>query len=123
MAVVASSPWGKGLAQVAHETASERAFDGTAATAAIGHHYTLQPVKDSIHFPQVARFRNRGEYVLQLSDTQNRQPLALIVLRPKLAAGVHELVQTCKRHGVQLGIVPGGNMVAPKQSGNELRFP
>jgi cation-transporting P-type ATPase I len=81
VAVAAGSPWGKGLAHVAHEAASEGAFDGTTATAAIGsRHYTLQPMKNSIHFPQVARFRNRGEYVLQLSDTQTRQPLALIVL-------------------------------------------
>ncbi len=40
---------------------------------------------------------------------QTPQPLALIALRPRLARGVAELVAACRRHGVLLAMLPGGD--------------
>ncbi|TVS15808.1 MAG: HAD family hydrolase [Planctomycetaceae bacterium] len=110
VAAAAGSPWGKVFPQVEMPEVSEGSFDGRRASARIdGQHYQLGPRDDDSPGAEAAGWRHRGQYVLELHCGDRHRPLALLTLRPRLAGGVTELVETCRRFGVQLGLLPRGD--------------
>jgi len=123
VATAAGSPWGRAFNSTAHETAEEGSFDGKVAAAVVGGHgYSLGSLDELRRDREADRLRNRGEYVLRLCE-QSGRALALISLRPKLTTGVRELVETCKTHGVRLGIVPGGDVSALQAIAHQAGMP
>src|SRR5205085_2723586 len=114
VAAAAGSPWGAAFPAADATPATDGAFDGVAATAGVaGVPYRLGPLTDADVGPAVDRhlpvLRERGTHVLVLRRASQEQPRALFALRPRLAAGVADLVQACRRHGVELGLFGAGD--------------
>jgi cation-transporting ATPase I len=113
IAAAAGSPWGNAFPAAGGIAATEGTFDGRIAAAyAGGVRYSLGPAQDHDPIPTAARLRHRGDYLLLLRSEREGQPLGMLVLRPRLAPGVADLVQTCQRHKVELGMLADGDPVA-----------
>ncbi len=113
VSAAAGSPWGGDFRAAGIVLATDGTFDGHAATAyADGVRYALGPVEDWDSIPEAARLRERGYYVLVLRSEREQRPLGLVTLRPRLAPGVSDLVQTCRRYGVEIGVLTSGNQIA-----------
>jgi cation-transporting P-type ATPase I len=113
VSAAAGSPWGGIFRSAGSVPATEGGFDGKVATAtAEGVRYTLGPVEDWSSIPQAARYYQRGNYVLVLRSERKRKPLGILAVRPQLAAGIHELVQTCHHFGVELAVISNGHQLA-----------
>jgi cation-transporting P-type ATPase I len=109
----AGSPWGGVFRATATISATNGSFDGKTASAyAEGIQYTLGPVEDWSTSPEAARLRQSGNYVLVLRSQHEQRPLGVFALRPRLVRGIAELVQTCQRYGVELGVLAGGDQIA-----------
>ena len=50
----------------------------------------------------LARLTERGDFLLALGQEGDEGPQAVLALRPRLVPGVTPLVQTCRRHNVQI---------------------
>src|SRR5262249_40040215 len=88
--------------------ATDGQFNGMWASATIqGVRYTLGPPEDPVAVSEAVQARHRGGYVLSLENELEERSLGVLALRPRLSPGVQELVETCKRHGVMLGLLPG----------------
>jgi cation-transporting ATPase I len=104
----AGSPWGRVFPAAGRVPATDGTFDGRSATAEIGGtRYFLGPLADPASIPAAAHLRQRGSYLLALRS--EGRLLGIIALRPRLAAGVRELVDTCERYRVELALVGGGD--------------
>jgi cation-transporting ATPase I len=124
VAAAASSPWGNVFRGASAVTATQGSFDGKTATALIeGVPYTLGSVEDWRTQPEAARLRQRGNYVLALRSAQVSQPLGLIALRPRLAPGLVEFVQTCRSHHVAVGVLAVGDELATRALARRTSIP
>ncbi len=112
VAAAAGSPWGGALRASADLDMRDGSFDGSTATAALeGVRYTLGPAGDH-DLPATERQRGRGAVLLALRRDGDDRPIAIVTLRPRLAPGVHSLLQLCRRHGTEVGMLPRGNNAA-----------
>jgi calcium-translocating P-type ATPase len=124
IAAAAGSPWGGGFPSSGRTQASDGTFDGRVASASISRvRYSLGPVSGQDHIPAALRLRYRGDYLLALRSEREPAPLALFPLRPKLAAGVTELVHTCRRHGVELALLSVGNPITAQNIARRADIP
>src|SRR5205807_9503207 len=74
--------------------------------------YSLGPIEDWSGIPEAARLRQRGNYVLVLRSEREEKPAGILAIRPRLAPGIQNLVQTCQLHGVELGVLTSGDQIA-----------
>ncbi|MBV9453622.1 MAG: hypothetical protein JOZ19_05810 [Rubrobacter sp.] len=112
VAAASGSPWGNAFPSTDGKGATEGNFDGEAATADIGDtRYSLHPVEDWESLPAARRIRNQGEYPLLLSREGERRPLGICALRPRLASGVADMLQVCRRRGVEVDLIPAGDPI------------
>ena len=112
------SPWGGAFRMTPGDPAEHARFDGHVATGDVdGVRYSLGPVQDWSETPQAAPIRQRGDYALELRRSGDAQPVALIALRPRVAAGVNELVETCQRARVELILLPGDDDLVARNVG------
>lgn len=120
VAAAAGSPWGRAFPTVTHLAATDGHFSHKIARATIGGvTYTLGPVHKHDDLPAAARLRHRGDYLLVLRSEQEEQPLGILALRPRLAPGAQELVQACKRYGVDVRMLSiGSNPVTAQAIAN-----
>ena len=110
IAAAAGAPWGGAFPVTGAVSATEGAFDGTTASAIIdGVRYSLGSVPHETILPASVRLQRRGNHLLLLRDTQAERPLGVLILRPRLAPGVAELVATCRRHGTEIALLDGRN--------------
>ncbi|MBV9279774.1 MAG: haloacid dehalogenase, partial [Chloroflexi bacterium] len=141
IAAAVGSPWGGAFArhqEIGAPGASSRevgvlreaTFDGTVASASVdGSRYTLAPVHDRHRVPYNMRTRHQGEHLLVLcrqaetGQEDHPRPLGLFVLRPRIAAGVTELVDTCRRHGVEIGLLDSGHPAAARAFSQRTGIP
>lgn len=115
VAVAAGYPWGGIFRSTSTVAASDGIFDGKTATAySEGVCYRLGPVEDWADLPEASRLRQQGNYVLALHSEHQARPLGLFALRPRLAPGVADLVQTCQSRGVELGLLTNGDQIAAR---------
>jgi len=113
VAAAAGAPWGGAFPAADRVEAGAGAFDGTTASARIGAEgYTLGPLAAGDSIPAAMRLRHRGEYLLALRRAGEDRPRGFVALRPRLAAGGAEVVETCRRYGVAIGLLPGGDPLA-----------
>ena len=113
VSTAAGSPWGGVFRAAGTALAADGAFDGEVATGRIGDvRYSLRAVGDGDRVPEISRLQDRGDRLLLLSSGLEEEPLGVLVLRPKLAPEVAELVRTCRRHGVEIGMIPAGDLGA-----------
>jgi hypothetical protein len=113
VSTAAGAPWGGAFQASNQETATDGAFDGKTATARVdGVRYWLSPLQNWSSLPQAAPLRQGGQYVLVLRRERQEQPLSLFALRPQLAPGVADLVQTCRSYGVELAVIASGDQLA-----------
>src|SRR5829696_4271558 len=114
VASAAGSPWGRALTAGGQATAEEGDFDGEAAWATVdGERYRLGTMEEAGDHPAAIDGRDRGEELLALCD-ERRCDLALVALRPCLAAGVEQLVQTCHRRGIGIVMLERGDRRAAR---------
>lgn len=120
----ANFPWGGVFGRTPTLATSDGTFDGKVAAATIeGVRYSLGPVEDWSAIPEAAPLRQRGEYVLVLQNEHQQQPLALISLRPQLAAGVQKLVASCQRNNVALAVLACGDQIAVQALARRAQIP
>ncbi|MBV9848292.1 MAG: HAD-IC family P-type ATPase, partial [Armatimonadetes bacterium] len=109
VAAAAGSPWGTAFPPAGAAPATEGTFDGETARASLGgDRYSLRAARDG-DGPEADGHRRRGDYVLILQREGDFAPAGLLTLRPRLASGVAEMVATCRRDGVTLRMLPGGD--------------
>lgn len=124
IAAAAGSPWGGVFPAAGRAPATDGAFDGTTATATIGGvTYSLGQARDDEPLPATVRLRHRSDYLLTLRSERDVQPLGVIALRPRLAPGVAELVQTCQRHGVEMELLSVGNPITAQAIAYRAQIP
>ncbi len=107
----AGSPWGGALSTASIGTSAEDGdFDGTKAGAVIdGMRYTLGAPSRKTEIPAAIRLRYAADQLLLLRREGQQAPLGALVIRPRLSPGVSELVETCRRRGVELALLPAGD--------------
>jgi cation-transporting P-type ATPase I len=121
VASAAGSPWGRALAAGGRASATAGEFDGEAAWATVdGDRYRLGAEEELGDHPAAAGGRDRGEEVLALCD-ERRCDLALVALRPRLTTGVTELVDTCRRRGVEVLVLEAGDRPAARAVARRAR--
>jgi cation-transporting ATPase I len=107
IAAAAGSPWGNAFPRAGSAAASDATFNGMWATATVqGARYVLGPPEDTHTISEGVMLQHRGGYLLELS--RDDRPLGIVALRPRLSAGIAHLLQTCKRHGTRVELLPGG---------------
>ncbi|CAA9443468.1 MAG: FUPA24 P-type ATPase [uncultured Rubrobacteraceae bacterium] len=122
VSAAAGSPWGDAFRAAGTATATEGTFDGEAAIAQVqGVRYSLRPVEDRASLPPAARLRNHGDYLLMLGDEEG--PLGIVVLRPRLAPGIAEMVGACRQHGVEVGLLAAGDPAAAQAVARRAETP
>jgi cation transport ATPase len=122
IAAAAGSPWGGIFRSAGSVPAADGGFDGTVATAiSESVRYTLGPVEDWSALPQAASFHQRGNYVLVLRSERKQRPLGILAVRPQLAVGIQELVQTCQHYGVELAVISSGQQLAVEALAHRAR--
>ncbi|MDB5056795.1 MAG: family hydrolase, partial [Chloroflexi bacterium] len=116
VAAAAGWPWG-GAFRPSHGVLTEDGrFDGRVATARIrGMPYSLGPTDPDDVVPLSLRVLGPGEILLVLRESTKERPLAVAVMRPHLAAGVTELVEACKRDGVDLAVLRAGDLAVARE--------
>ena len=116
LVAVTGSPLGKVLIVPDPLPAADPAFDGRSASARIqGVRYKLT-VAGTAERRQMVGAPERGTgLVLALSREGSAEPLGLIGLRPRLVPGIAHLVEVCKRHNVELAVLPGRDQVAARR--------
>src|SRR5215204_3604644 len=114
VASAAGSPWGRALAARGRTSGEEGDFDGEAAWATVeDRRYRLGTLEEAGDHPAAVRGRDRGEELLALCD-ESRCDLAVVALRPRLTSGVKELVDTCRRRGVEVVLLEDGDRRAAR---------
>jgi hypothetical protein len=112
VSAAAASPWGSVFPRTGR-AAMRGCFNGLWAAATVqGARYTLGPPEDLPSIDEAIELRHRGGYLLVLSREEDWRPLAFMTLRPRLASGAAHLVQTCRRLGVRLEMMPTGAPLA-----------
>jgi calcium-translocating P-type ATPase len=91
-------------------------FDGRRATATVdGVTWTLGPASRPSEIAVAVRRRHHGEHLLVLQrdgeTAESRQVAGVFALRPRLAAGVSHLIELCRRHGVEVGLLAAGHKI------------
>ncbi|HZB98298.1 MAG TPA: HAD-IC family P-type ATPase, partial [Candidatus Sulfotelmatobacter sp.] len=110
VAAAAGSPWGRAFPVADRVAATDGGFNGETATARIKDtRYTLGPVKDWSSVPAASRLKDRGSHLLVLYSERAGSALGVVALRPRLAAGTAQLVETCEMNGVEVSIIGGGD--------------
>jgi cation-transporting ATPase I len=123
VAAAAGSPWGSAFPATSHVPADDGTFDGRVATARSGKAmYSLGPVDDPDMLAEEARLYPGSHWLALWSDSEER-PIGILALRPRLAAGVIELVQECRRHRVEVGMLLRGDTVAAQAIGDRAEVP
>jgi cation-transporting ATPase I len=113
VAAAAGSPWGGVFRTASSIRAESGSFDGYSAKATIeGIAYSLGPVEDWGAIPEAGELRQRGNYILLLRNKRENRTLGILALRPRLAPGVTELVEMCKRSHIELAILSSGDQLA-----------
>jgi cation-transporting ATPase I len=108
VAAAAGSPWADAFPHAECASAREGNFDGVQAAATIeGTRYRLGPA-DVQTDDDSARPTQRGVFWIVLQREGEELPLGAFSLRPRLAPGLSELVETCRRRKVGLELFPGG---------------
>lgn len=110
VAAAAGSPWGSAFRGAESTAAAEGGFDGRVAAASVGGvRYSLGTMENPGSLPARSPVPGDGEYPLLLRAEGKKRPLGLVMLRPRLARGLTELLGACRRHGVELGVLSGGD--------------
>lgn len=126
VASAAGSPWGNIFRTTRGIAATRGSFDGKTATAFADEVcYRLGPLEDWSITPEAARLRQRGNYLLALSceEGEERETLALLALRPRLVSGLPTLIETCRRHGVELAFLSSGDQLAIRELAHRTQLP
>jgi magnesium-transporting ATPase (P-type) len=110
VSAAAGFPWGNVFPRLPSVRAAGGEFNGLWASAKLdGVGYTLGPPSDID--PDVFEWFQTnylGGYLLELCQEDGPAD-GYVALRPRIAAGAEELIQTCHRFGVELALVPRGD--------------
>ncbi len=113
VSVAAGSPWGNVFPRAGSAPAASGAFNGLWAVASVsGVRYTLGPPEDPPAIGEAVEEQHHGGYLLVLCQEEDGRPLGFVGLRPRLSPGAAHLVQTCRRFGVRLEMLPAGATAA-----------
>ncbi len=108
IARAARSPWGGSFPEDGNPPAVEGEFNGLWASAVIrGVRYTLGPPEEPPAIGAAVERQAQGGYQLVLALEGESRPLGFVTIRPRLNRGVGALVETCRREGVRLDMLPG----------------
>ncbi len=120
----AGSPWGNAFPRSTGAAAGEGNFNGLWAAAVInGQRYILGPPEDEPELSEAVPIQHRGGYLLELSREEEGRPLGYLSLRPRLHQSVPLLVETCRRLGVQLELLPRGSPLVAEAVSRRAKIP
>jgi magnesium-transporting ATPase (P-type) len=121
VSAAAGFPWGNVFPRLPTVRATGGAFNGLWASATVdGINYTLGPPEDIT--PDVFEWfqaEHPGDYLLELCQEEGA-PDGFVVLRPRIVAGAAELVQTCHRLGIEVGLIPWGTGAGARTIGQRI---
>ena len=110
VANAADSPWASALPRRRGSVfqMEEGQFDGEVAAAVKDDvRYVLRAVRPSDRVSAATRLRCSGAQLLVLRRSGAVRPIGFLALHPKVSAAVAPLVAMCRRHGVELSVLPG----------------
>jgi magnesium-transporting ATPase (P-type) len=115
IAAAAGSPWGKVFPDGLGVPARDGTFNGLWASATVGNvRFTLGPPEDEPLVPDEFLEQHLGGYLLEVRIEAEALSLGFVALRPRLSAGVGELLEKCRRLGVAVELLPGGYVTAAR---------
>ncbi|MGI9090948.1 MAG: HAD-IC family P-type ATPase [Gemmatimonadaceae bacterium] len=128
VAAAAGSPWGDAFRAVAPATTANGYFDGRVASASIdGVQYSLTPrrekgaargaTKAALHL------QSPGDYLLVLRRADRKRPIGIVAVRPRISPYTREVVQACRQHGVELGVIAAGDPDAAQEVARRAEMP
>ena len=111
IAAASGSPWGPAFPVANRASAHDGVFEAGAAVAQVGRfRLRLGPREDLDGWPDAARQRERGNYVLVVSREVDGMPLGLIALRPRLEPGAAAMLAGCAQRGVRVELLAGADV-------------
>lgn len=124
IAAASGLPWGNAFPPPVRRSASEGSFNGMWAAAIVdGERYILGPPEDVPALREAVQLQHRGGYLLELGKESESRPLGYIGLRPRLQAGVPDLVETCHRLGVRLELFRRGSPAVAEMVAARAKIP
>jgi magnesium-transporting ATPase (P-type) len=118
ISTAAGSPWGNVFPPPPAAPATGGDYNGLWASATVeGSRYTLGPPEDEPSVPDTFLGRMEGGYLLELYSLSDEQPFGFVALRPRLAEGIAELVETARRLGVRLEMLAATGSVTAEEIG------
>jgi magnesium-transporting ATPase (P-type) len=113
--MAAGAPLGLAFQTAHHVPAVEGSFDGHTARARIqGIRYQLRTATAG-EWQRLPQGDEPGTGLVVALDREGTPgPLGLIQLRPKLVASVPKLVEVCRRHGVEVAVLPGRDSIVAR---------
>jgi len=116
IAAATGAPLGKALMVPNPLAAVDGTFDGRTASARInGLRFTLRTARETERQLMQDAASPRAGLVLALERADRPGPLGLIRLRPRLFPSVPHLVEICRRHGVELAVLPGRDAIVARR--------
>jgi calcium-translocating P-type ATPase len=111
IAAASGSPWGPAFPVANRANAHDGVFEAGAALAQVGRlRLRLRPCRDLDAWPEAARQRERGNYVLVVSREVDGVALGLVALRPRLEAGAAAMLAGCEQRGVRVELLAGPDL-------------
>ncbi len=115
VALASGSPWGGAFRAGAPEIATEGHFAYGVATAVIGgERFTLSQWHDDASVPPALRMQARGNILLALRRDDGTL-LGLFLLRPRLAHGVGEFLNLCRKQHVPVAVLADEASLASRE--------
>lgn len=103
VAAAAGSPWGPAFPAAGRIEADDGTFDGATASGRIeSERWTLGPPAPGEPGDPPA---DRAEHRLELRRRDRIDPVARLALRPRIRREATDLVETCRRHGVEVEVL------------------
>ncbi|MGI8546935.1 MAG: HAD-IC family P-type ATPase, partial [Gemmatimonadaceae bacterium] len=124
VAAAVGSPWGGAFRTVAPATATNGCFDGHVASASIdGVQYSLRQRREKSATKAAIHLRSPGDYLLVLRRADRKRPLGIVALRPRISPYARDVVQACRQHGVELGVIAAGDPDAAQEVARRAEMP
>jgi cation-transporting ATPase I len=105
----AGSPWGEAFGKGRSRSYGEFS-DGRASATIDGTSFLLEPDDPNARLDE----GDHQRVVLSRVSSAGKRPIAKFSLRPRLAAGLPELIKTCQKHAVQLIMLSEGDGAAAR---------
>lgn len=114
VSAAAGSPWGSAF-RGATSVRGEGGYDGETAQAKLATAaFSLSPPAAG-ELPASIRLAHGGDFLLVLRGGEQRLPLGVLILQPRLTDDVGGLVEACAERGIEVATLGGGDPLAVRK--------